>query len=142
MISYELQTFLGGVWKIDSVYDDREIAVYEAQRLHAGNRFSAVRVVEEKFSPDAGKTVSKTVFRAAKTDETNVESMENQKAARREVRAAKKTAPTKETRTAAVRPAPAKKSGPGGVALTLMLGAIVLAGIAAILGLRYMFGAA
>lgn len=138
-VSYELQTFLGGVWKIDSVYDDRQIAVYEAQRLHGSGRYPAIRVVEEKYER-SGKIATKTVFRAAKVDETNTDTIERQKTARQEVTAARKAAGAGEFKKGAGNPR-AQKSGPGAVALTLILGSIVLAGILVIVGIRYLFGA-
>lgn len=138
-VTYELQTYLGGVWKIDSVYDDRQIAVYEAQRIHAGGRFSAVRVVAEIYDENAGRMVSKTVFRAAKADETNADAMDRQKTARREVAQARKAAGIGEFKK---KPAPpAKRSGPSPVALTLIFGGLILAGIAIIAVLEHLFGA-
>ncbi len=138
-ISYEIQTFLGGAWKIDSVYDDRSIAVYEAQRVHAGGRYSAVRVVEERFDAASGKIVSKTVFRAAKADAENAEAIERQKTVRHEVEAARKATGAGEFNKGPGQ-RPAKKSGPGAVTLTLILGAIALAGIGLMVGLQYLFG--
>lgn len=139
-VSYELQTYLGGAWKIDSIYDDRQIAIYEAQRLHAGGRFSAVRVIEERFDENHGRITSKTVFRAAKADKSNVDAMERQKTVRREVQQARKAAGVGEYKKRGGTGA-AERSGPGPVALTLILGGLILAGIGVILALRYMSGA-
>jgi hypothetical protein len=139
-VSFELHTYTGGVWKIDSVYDDRQIAVYEAQRVHAGGRYSAIRVVEERFDADSGKITSKTVFRASKTEAANADTMERQKTTRREVREARRAAGNREFKeSAAGRPRLPRKSGPGPVALTLLFGVIVLAGIGMIIGIRYLF---
>ncbi len=137
-INYELHTYLGGVWKIDSIYDDLQIAIYEAQRLHAGGRFSAVRVVQEKFDENAGRMISKTVFRAAKADESNADTMERQKTVRREVREARKAAGLRQFKNGRGSVA-ANNSSP--IALTLTLGGLLLAGIGVILALRYLFGA-
>lgn len=136
-VNYELHTYLGGVWKIDSIYDDLQIAIYEAQRLHAGGRFSAIRVVQEKFDENAGRMISKTVFRAAKADESNADTMERQKTVRREVREARKAAGLRQFKNGRGSVA-ANKSSP--IALTLTLGGLLLAGIGVILALRYLFG--
>lgn len=141
LVSYELQTYSAGVWKIDSIYDDREIAVYEAQRLHATHRFSAVRVVEEKFDSAAGKSVTKTVFRAAKTEAENVQAIERQKTAREEVQTARKSAGVGELNPNAP-PAQAqpKNAGLGAVPLILILAGIILAGIGILIGVQILFG--
>lgn len=139
-VNFELHTYTGGVWKIDSVYDDRQIAVYEAQRLHAGGRYSAVRVVEERFDEASGKITSKTVFRASKTEAENADTMERQKAARREVQEARRAVGVGEFgKSAGGRVRPPPESSPGVVALTLIFAAVVLAGIGGIVALRYLF---
>lgn len=137
-VNYELHTYLGGVWKIDSIYDDLQIAIYEAQRLHAGGRFSAIRVVQEKFDENAGRMISKTVFRAAKADESNADTLERQKTVRREVREARKAAGLRQFKNGRGSVA-ANNSSP--IALTLTLGGLLLAGIGVIVALRYLFGA-
>jgi hypothetical protein len=139
-VSFELHTYTGGVWKIDSVYDDRQIAVYEAQRLHAGGRYSAVRVVEERFDGESGKITSKTVFRASKTEPANADALERQKAARHEVQEARRAVGVGEfEKGAGGRVQPLPKSSPGVVALTLIFAAVVVAGIGALIALRYLF---
>lgn len=45
--SYEIQTLQRGRWKIASIFDDMELAVYEAKRMDNAGRFSGVRVVQE-----------------------------------------------------------------------------------------------
>lgn len=137
-VNYELHTYLGGVWKIDSIYDDLQIAIYEAQRLHAGGRFSAIRVTQEKFDENAGRMISKTVFRAAKADESNADTLERQKTVRREVREAREAAGLRQFKNGRGSVA-ANNSSP--IALTLTLGGLLLAGIGVILALRYLFGA-
>jgi len=135
-ITFELQTALirgrgpedRVEWKIDSLYDDRETAVEEAQRLCSGGRYSIVRVVEERFDQETGKTISKVIFRSAKTDKINVKAAKQQKTTDKEVGIGE---PKKQVRS---------KSQPGLVVLILVLGGIVLAGIVIILSLRRLFG--
>lgn len=141
LVGYELHTYLGGAWKIDSVFDDREIAIFEAQRVHDSGRFSAVRVVEERFDPATDKTATKTVFRATKADDQNAETLERQKAVRREVQQARKSAGVGDFKPGAPPAAPAASADPGPITLVLILGGLVLAGIGVIIGLRYLFGA-
>jgi hypothetical protein len=140
-VSYEIHAYRSGQWKIDSVYDDREIALYEAQRLHGLGRAAGIRVVEERFNSESGKISNRTIFRAAKVDEANNEALDRQKAVRDEVEA-KRAARAPQGELKASPPTAAAKPGPGPVALTLTLGAIVLAGIGVIIALRYLAGAA
>ena len=140
LVGYELHTYRGGTWKIDSVYDDREIAIFEAQRVFESGRYSAVRVVEERFDEASGKASTKTVFRSSKSDSENAQAMERKKTARREVQEARKTASVGEFKPSGRRSQRQAKSGPGPIALILILGALVLAGIGAIVGMRQFFG--
>ncbi|MFZ0694274.1 MAG: hypothetical protein WAN51_09015 [Alphaproteobacteria bacterium] len=141
LVSYELQTFLGGAWKIDSIYDDREIAVYEAQRLQATGRFSAIRVVEEKFDSGAGKSVVKTVFRFSKTEAENARAMEQQKTARQEVQTMRNAAGADEFEPSGQRPMESpKQSGLGVVPLILILGAVILGGLFLLVAMQSMLG--
>jgi hypothetical protein len=72
MILYEIHTFRDGKWKIDSVFDDKDLAVYEAQRMEKGGRFSAVRVIQETYDEETQRTSVRTVYRTTKVDTTNV----------------------------------------------------------------------
>ena len=141
LVSYELQTYSRGVWKIDSIYDDREIAIFEAQRLHASNRFAGIRVVEEKFDSGAGKSVIKTVFRFSKTEAENARAMEQQKTTRQEVQTMRKAPGDGEFNSFGQRPEESpKQSGLGVVPLILILGAVILGGIFLLVAMQSMLG--
>lgn len=73
MILFEIHTFRDGKWKIDSVFDDKELAIYEAQRMEKGGRFSAVRVIQEIYDEETQRTSIRTVYRTTKVDTGNVE---------------------------------------------------------------------
>lgn len=83
---YELQTYRDGTWKIDSVYDDRDLAMMEAERMDRANRFAAVRLVEETFDESTDKSASRTIFRASRAERANAEA--NIQKSVRELRAA------------------------------------------------------
>jgi len=68
MKAYEIQTYQKGRWKIDAVFDDRSLAMFEAKRMDEGNRFSGVRVVEESFDEASQKTLSRTIFRGGRAE--------------------------------------------------------------------------
>ncbi len=73
MRSFELQTYRDGKWKMDSVFDDRKIAIEEGNRANESSRYSGVRVVEENFDEATNQTTSRTLFRggAAKSEKSN-----------------------------------------------------------------------
>jgi hypothetical protein len=115
MILFEIHTFRDGKWKIDSVFDDKELAIYEAQRMDKGGRFSAVRVVQETYDEETQRTSIRTVYRTTKVDRINFEGE------RRRAQPLAIAAPPKPPRP--------RKPGISPVALLLTLTAIVLGGI-------------
>lgn len=64
--SYETQVFDKNRWKINSISDDRETAVYDAQRLAGGSRYQAIRVVEELAEKGSESSRIRVVFRSGK----------------------------------------------------------------------------
>ena len=87
MVAFELQTYQGGTWKIDSMFDDRDLAVMEAQRLGKSDRYSAVRLIEEVYDPDTQNTTTRTIFRTSRLQGENEAAIERKKQANAEVRA-------------------------------------------------------
>lgn len=64
MVAYEIHTFRDGAWKIDSVFDDKDLAVLEAQRIERARRYAGVRVVEETFDEVTDRAVTRTIYRS------------------------------------------------------------------------------
>ena len=71
MKAFEIHTFQGGKWKIDSVFDDRDLALFEAQRMDESGRYSGVRVVEEVYVETTQETRTRTIFRGTKIEAHN-----------------------------------------------------------------------
>ncbi|NQV83259.1 MAG: hypothetical protein HQ494_05510 [Rhodospirillales bacterium] len=65
MKAFEIQTYLDGKWRIDSVFDDRELALFEARRVDQGSRYSGVRVIEENYDESSDLTTTRTIFRGS-----------------------------------------------------------------------------
>lgn len=63
---FEVHRFREGRWMIDSVYDDRDVALEEGRKLLSGRIGVAVRVVEERFDPESGDHGSRTIFEGRK----------------------------------------------------------------------------
>lgn len=68
MRAFEIHTFQDGKWKIDSVFDDRELALFEARRVDEGTRYSGVRVIEEVYDESSDLTTTRTIFRGGNAD--------------------------------------------------------------------------
>lgn len=130
MRAFEIHTFQEGRWKIDSVFDDRELALFEARRVDEGTRYSGVRVIEEVYDETSDLTTTRTIFRGGNAD--------RQERARK-AEAAKKTAsgrggatgePTRKRR-------PRKKEKSTNYLVPILIFAVLLfAGLSAMLGLQ------
>ncbi len=68
-VSYELLSFRGGSWVIESVYDTKEVALQEARRLLDGRHQKGVKVIEETYDADTDKSRARVVFSRQKNDE-------------------------------------------------------------------------
>ncbi|MCH6590580.1 MAG: hypothetical protein IH806_08765 [Proteobacteria bacterium] len=51
---------------IESVYDDREVALYEARTLLDNRHLKAVKVVQETYDDEADRTITRTIFNEAR----------------------------------------------------------------------------
>jgi hypothetical protein len=130
MVVFEIHTFREGVWKIDSVFDDKELAVVEAQRMERAGRYSAIRVVEETFDEMTEKGNTRTVYRSTKVDRVNTESVERRKAPSTIAAPPKKAVP-KKAQASFTRIM---------IMASLTLGAIVMAGIGIMYALHSLAG--
>ena len=64
--SYEVYAHKGGNWNIDSVYDDKAEAMYEAKQLLESRYSTGVKVIEETFDDETGDSKSKIIFQQVK----------------------------------------------------------------------------
>lgn len=62
MKTYEFQVFQNGRWEIQASFADREEAVGEARQAVGDNRFPGIRVTEEIFNEDSGRTKTRSIF--------------------------------------------------------------------------------
>jgi hypothetical protein len=87
--SYEIQRFSGGRWVLDSVSDDKEVAVSMAKALMESTRAPAgVRVMSCQQNDD-GTFNEFTVFRASPLDEHNQEAQSRRLKVEEEVKSAR-----------------------------------------------------
>ena len=132
MITFELQKFTDGQWKVDCMFDDKNLAVFEAKRLDDSKRYSGVRVIEEIYDEDTNLTTTRTVFRGHEAEK---------KRTTRIVEGGKKpkrTAPTGGTGKEPLRKGRTKPKAKSSNILVpvLILMVVVLGGLAALFGLQ------
>ena len=68
-ISYELLSFRDGSWIIESIYENRDVALQEARQLLAGRHQTGVKVIEETYDADTDNTTARIVFSRQKGGE-------------------------------------------------------------------------
>ncbi len=65
-VSYEVMSTRGDNWTIESVYADRDVALYEARSLLENRHLKAVKVIQETYDDETDKTIMRTVFNEAR----------------------------------------------------------------------------
>ncbi|MGE0745805.1 MAG: hypothetical protein AB7K86_11180 [Rhodospirillales bacterium] len=60
--AFEVHTLQSERWRIDSVFDDRALALFEAKRLEQNARYQSVRVVEEWFDERTNQSRTKAIY--------------------------------------------------------------------------------
>ncbi|MDA1326654.1 MAG: hypothetical protein O3C34_18175 [Proteobacteria bacterium] len=133
MKAFEIHTFRDGQWKVDSVFDDRELAIFEAKKVDQNRRYSSVKVVEENYDEASDKTTIRTVFRGRKGA---ARSGAPKPAVTTSSRKARRGGAERE-HGGKSRARPQKKQPTSVVVPVLILLLLVMTGIAAMLGLQF-----
>ena len=68
-VTFETQSRMHGAWRTIGIHDDRPTAVAEAERILAGKRTPAVRVVQVIYDAQTATCTEYTVFRATTFDQ-------------------------------------------------------------------------
>jgi hypothetical protein len=66
---FEIHALRAGKWKIDSIMDDKELALEAAKALARRNGIEAVRVVREMFNHQKGEFARRTIFHISRQQE-------------------------------------------------------------------------
>lgn len=132
MRAFEIHTYRESKWKMDSVFDDRELAMYEAKKIAEGSRFSGVKVIEENYNEVTNLTTTRTLYRggAART-EPKRKSVERTPQARRASGGGPGAA-----RKRGARPAK-KKTKTNLLVPVLLLFVLILGGVVVLFGLQH-----
>ena len=65
-VLFEVLSTRGDSWTIESVYDDRDVALYEARSLRENRHLKAVKVIQEIYDDETDRTISRTIFNEAR----------------------------------------------------------------------------
>ena len=79
MKAFKIHTYQSGKWKIDYVFDDRDLAMFEAQRMDSSGRYTGIRVVEEIYLESTRETKTRTIYRGSKIAEANAAQLRKSK---------------------------------------------------------------
>jgi hypothetical protein len=139
--AFEIHTFSGGQWKVDSVFDDRSLAIFEAQRMEGSGRFAAIRVVEEDFNEQSNRTTTRTIFRGSKVEANNAEALDRSRKARLKAVADRKLGRAAEAEFAGARRVERRQENSNPYFIVGVLTLLGLAAIGALIGLQYARGA-
>lgn len=136
MRAFEIQTYQSGKWKIDSVFDDKELAVFEARRMDESGRHSGIRVIEEEYDEQTKETRVRTIFRGSKVQQANSAAMERNKTVRRQVaqQRQKRTQDDVVRRRVKVQAEKERKSNP--VRLAMIMTGLMIVALGALIMLR------
>ena len=125
LTAFEVQSFRNGNWKIETITDNKEMAVHQAEQVIMNPAVSKVRVVQEAYDEESAEQKFRIVF------------LRDKKITPRPAPATQKPEPDAVTREPKPDDAVPRKRGTSAVALSLKFGAIICAGVAVILALRY-----
>jgi len=65
-VSFEIYSFKGGNWMLDSVHDDKNMAIHQGRMLIASPHHMAIRVVQETYDEASDNTTSKIIYKEQK----------------------------------------------------------------------------
>ncbi len=119
-VSFEIYSFKNGDWMLDSVHDDKNMAIHQGRMLIASPHHMAIRVVEESYDAATDNSMSKIIYKEQKGGEEKPQKTVKKK--------------SKGTVTKKRRKKKKKKKGKSLLVIVLSLGGISL-GLLAILAL-------
>lgn len=128
--NYEVHTLKGGVWQIDSTYPQRDPAIETAKQLYGEKRFEAIKVIKDDFDPKTNKGKEIVIYDSAKGGAEKKppppkDEPKSSTASEKKADADYKNAPHKA----------AAKSSTSLVKAIILLGVVLLGGLAALFGL-------
>ncbi len=137
LTAFEVQSFRNGAWKIEAITDSKDIAVHQAEHIMKNAAIKKVRVVQETIDPESAEQKIRVVFvrdkQASKPAEAAPPAQPPAPGQPPDPTPRGVSAPV-----AAAAAATHKHWSRSAVGMILNFGAIIVAGIAAILAIRYL----
>lgn len=65
-VYFEIYSFKGGKWMLDSVHDDKNMAIHQGRMLIASPHHMAISVIEESYDDVTDNTMSKIIYKEKK----------------------------------------------------------------------------
>lgn len=139
--AYEIQTYRGGVWQVDSVFDDKDLAVFEAEGMFDRGRYVGVRVVLETFDSETNDVTVRTILKLSKTEAENAAGRKRQAKSDKEIQANKKRSGeiVKGKKKVIKKKRLRRESRRTWIALGTQLTLVVVLGLALLVGMRMAF---
>jgi hypothetical protein len=69
IVTFEIYSYRNGNWTLDSVHDDKQLAIHQARLLLDGRHHNAIKDMEESYDEATDKSMSKVVFSKKKSDD-------------------------------------------------------------------------
>lgn len=136
MSNFEIQVYKSGNWNVDSYFDDRDTAMSEAERLNGSGKHPGVRILQEDYDEKTNTSNYRVIFSKLQQSELGRERPGQTK----RTPATRNSTASKDVKGAKERPtrkrSTAKQSGIGlykGLTIAVV---ILLAGVAAMIGLQ------
>ncbi len=124
-VSYELYSLREGHWSLDSVYDDRGLALNEARQLFKRRREKGVKVVKENYDDETNKSLPTTIYREGEGVKKHRSQVREKREQRRRIEPSR---PKKEDASGFVRHVVILVVSIGGILLALIALAVFLMG--------------
>ncbi|MCH8213818.1 MAG: hypothetical protein IIC54_07080 [Proteobacteria bacterium] len=116
-VSYEVYSLREGRWNLDSVYDDRGLALDEARHLLKRRHQKGVKVVKENYDDETNKAIPTTIFHEGEGVEKHRPQLREKTKERQRIEPSR---PKKEDASGFIRHAVILVVGIGGILLALI----------------------
>ncbi len=120
-VSFEVYSLRDGNWNLDSVYDDRGLALEEARHLFKRRREKGVKVVKENYDDETNRSIPTTIFHEGEGVKKHRPQVREKRTQRQRIEtAAPKKEPKKKDASGVIRPVVLLVVSIGGILLALI----------------------
>ncbi len=120
-VSFEVYSLREGYWNLDSVYDDRSLALHEARNLLRRRYEKGVKVVKEDYDDETNRSIPTTIFHEGEGVKKHRPKVREKRTQRQRIEtAARKKEPKKEDASGVIRHVVILVVSIGGILLALI----------------------